>query len=272
MNANNLVIYTFTNFTLAPGAFHHVTPVFSLPEASTKVQLRNNRGAVLLEVKYSPKTPWPAEANGAGHSLVLARPSYGENDPRAWVASEKRGGSPGYAETNHVDFLRTVKINEFLAATAPFIDAIELYNAGNQPIDISGCYLARNPSNLTEYAIPAGTILQPRGFIDFSLFDFPGFNINLNQTGDAIYLTNPDQTRVLDAVAFEDQELYVSTGRSPDGAPNLVRQAAYSLFGPTFTNGPARSEQIVINEIMFNPVSGNIFASSSNSTIQAPIP
>ena len=41
------------------------------------------------------RTSWPPAADGAGHSLVLARPDYGENSPLAWSASYAAGGSPG---------------------------------------------------------------------------------------------------------------------------------------------------------------------------------
>jgi hypothetical protein len=66
----------------------------SLPGTGT-LRLRNKENAVLLEVPYSSQPPWPAAADGAGHSLVLARPSYGERDPFAWAISDKIGGSPG---------------------------------------------------------------------------------------------------------------------------------------------------------------------------------
>src|SRR4030095_12520116 len=58
-----------------------------LSNTSGTVRLRDDRGAVLLEVPYNTKPPWPVAPDGTGHSLVLARPSYGEADPRAWDAS-----------------------------------------------------------------------------------------------------------------------------------------------------------------------------------------
>lgn len=62
------------------------------------VRLRKRSGAVLLEVRYADEAPWPVAADGAGPSLVLARPSLGEADPRAWAASAQAGGSPGRLE------------------------------------------------------------------------------------------------------------------------------------------------------------------------------
>ena len=52
-----------------------------LPHDAGTVLLLNQAGGVFLEVDYSDSPPWPVAADGAGHSLVLARPSYGENNP-----------------------------------------------------------------------------------------------------------------------------------------------------------------------------------------------
>ena len=50
----------------------------SLPNSSGTLRLRNRPGALLLEVGYGDRDPWPVSADGFGHSLVLARPSYGQ--------------------------------------------------------------------------------------------------------------------------------------------------------------------------------------------------
>ena len=55
--------------------------------------LLDEQGAVLLTVPYSNDPPWPIAADEAGHSLVLANPTYGEEDPRAWDISDVVGGS-----------------------------------------------------------------------------------------------------------------------------------------------------------------------------------
>ena len=64
-----------------------------LPDDEGRLRLRHRAGAVLLEVNYRGRAPWPLAADGSGHSLVLARPSYGEDDPRAWAPSDVIGGS-----------------------------------------------------------------------------------------------------------------------------------------------------------------------------------
>src|SRR6185295_3321338 len=88
-------------------------PTNSLPNDTGTIRLRNATGAILLEVNYGDEPPWPAAADGAGHSLVLTRPSLGERDPGAWSASALIGGSPGFFEPANNDPLSGVVINEF---------------------------------------------------------------------------------------------------------------------------------------------------------------
>src|SRR6185295_16946573 len=63
-------------------------------KSSGKVKLINNGGGIVLDISYKNDPPWPVAADGAGHSLVLAKPSYGEADPHSWAASDQLGGSP----------------------------------------------------------------------------------------------------------------------------------------------------------------------------------
>ncbi|HEY0548041.1 MAG TPA: lamin tail domain-containing protein, partial [Verrucomicrobiae bacterium] len=83
----------------------------NLPNDQGQVRLRNQNGFVLLEVNYSAKFPWPVAADGAGHSLVLARPSHGENQREGWAASDSIGGSPGRLEPVSAEPWRAVVIN-----------------------------------------------------------------------------------------------------------------------------------------------------------------
>ncbi|MGC8990423.1 MAG: lamin tail domain-containing protein, partial [Verrucomicrobiia bacterium] len=220
----------------------------SLPNDSGRIRLRNNLDAIRLEVNYSDQPPWPAAADGAGHSLVLAKPSYGEGDPRAWAASELIGGSPGTTDAFYPTPLRNVVINEFLAHTdPPFQDFIELYNHSNSPVDVSGCWLTDSPTT-NRFRIPDNTLIPARGFL---AFDQTQLGFALDAEGETIYFLDPGATRVLDAVRFGGQENGVASGRSPDGAPAVQR-----LFLPTpgSANAPRRLEPIVINEIMYHPI------------------
>ena len=112
----------------------------ALSNGGGTVRLRNRLGAVLLEATYDDQPPYPAAADGGGHSLILARPSLGERDPRAWAASDRIGGSPGSVDPVTTHAQRTIVINEILAHTDdPQSEFIELYNYGNSIVSLAGC-------------------------------------------------------------------------------------------------------------------------------------
>ncbi|MCX6903790.1 MAG: lamin tail domain-containing protein, partial [Verrucomicrobia bacterium] len=223
----------------------------NLTSKSGTVRLRNRTDAILLEVKYENQPPWPIAADGTGHSLVLARPSLGEGDPQAWTISDAVGGSPGGMDGAGAEPARAVLINEFLAhSEPPDLDFIELYNHGAQPVDLSGYFLTDDPS-INKCRIPDGTIIPARGFVSF---DETQLGFGLAAGGEQIFFINPTQTRILDAVAFEAQALGVSSGRFPDGAPQFYPLTART---PGTNNSAILIRDVVINEIMYNPISGD---------------
>jgi hypothetical protein len=232
----------------------------NLPNSSGTVRLENELGAHLLEANYDSENEWPASADGAGHSLVLARPSYGEGDSRAWAASQFIGGSPG----RHESFLTgagpeapgAVVINEFLAHTdLPQFDFLELFNTTLQPLDISGCWLS-DDFDTNKFRIPNGTILPARGFIAYNQNQL-GFNLSAD--GEEILLVNSNRTRVIDAIRFDGQANGISRGHFPDGTRWPHANAVVELTSPTpgAANAVPLWRDIVINEIMYHPISDN---------------
>ncbi len=222
----------------------------NLPGNAGTVRLRNNADAIRLEVTYSSDPPWPVAADGAGHSLVLARPSLGEADPAAWAASSRMGGSPGTMDPVLSSPQAAVVINEFLAHTdPPDIDYLELYNHSNAAVDLSGCWLSDTPAT-NRFRIPNDTTLPARGVV---AFDSDQLGFRLNAAGETLYLVNSNATAVLDAVRFDPQENGVASGRYPDGDPTIRR---LSRPTPGTVNAPWRAEAVVINEIMYAPISG----------------
>ncbi|HYG34089.1 MAG TPA: lamin tail domain-containing protein, partial [Clostridia bacterium] len=215
------------------------------------LRLSNREGGIVFEVSYSSAPPWPAAADGAGHSLVLARPSLGQQDPAAWAASVLLEGSPGRAETTMSNPYRTVLINEFLAHTdPPDLDYIELYNYSSTAVDLSGCVLTDDPTT-NKYIFPTNSIISGQGFLSVNEAEL-GFR--LDAAGETIYFKDRGNTRVLEAVLFGAQENGVSTGRTPDGAPDFSRLQTKT---PGLPNSKQRISDVVINEIMYDPVSGD---------------
>ena len=263
--------YTFPSNTIIPGGAFFViaaspqgiqnvygltTNVFgpytgSLKKSET-LQLVDEQGAVLLAVPYSNVYPWPVAADGTGHSIVLANPSHGEGDPRAWDISDTVGGSPGQMDAFHPSPLRCVVINEILPHSEnPAVPQfIELYNHSTNRVDVSGCILTDDPTT-NKFVIPGGTVIGPAGFVSFTQ---PQFGFTLNGAGETLYFIKPDGSRILDAVQFGAQANGVSYGRWPDGANDFY---AFTTNTPGTNNSAIWIGDIVINELMYKPISGN---------------
>jgi len=233
------------------GISNIVGPYTNSLKKSGLIRLLNKEDAILLEINYANTPPWPVAADGTGHSIVLARPSYGEDDARAWAISDLIGGSPGGGEAFRPNRLRNIVINELLAHTDnPLLDYVELYNHSTVPVDVAGCILTDN-ANSNKFVIPVHTSIPAGGFVSF---DENQMGFSLSAGGQTVYLKNPDQSRILDAVTFEAQANGISYGRWPDGANDFYPLAART---PGASNSPVLIRDIVINEIMYNPISGN---------------
>ncbi len=224
----------------------------SLPNDAGTVRLRDRGGAVLLEMEYDSVAPWPVSPAGAGHSLVLSRPSYGERSVKAWSASVLAGGSPGAMDMVQFSKLHSVVINEFLAnSVPPDLDFVELYNHSNEAVVLGGAVLTDDPL-LPKYRFPPDAAIPARGFLSLTEAQL-GFA--LSASGEAIYLLAGDGSQVIDALRFGGQSEGVASGRWPDGSP-VIHELASSTPGAGNTGWLLRD--IVINEIMYHPLSAEI--------------
>ena len=186
--------------------------------------------------------------------------------------------SPSPGGANYLP-LADVVINEVLAHTDPPLeDAIELHNPSTNTVDLSGWYLSNSESDLKRYRIPPGTVLTNGGFTVFYEYQFnpnagvpPSFALN-SAHGDEVYLaqaTNDVLTGYRASVRFGASENGVSLGRHQTsvGADFVALSArTFGMDGPntlaefrTGTGLPNADPQVgplVINEIMYHPVSG----------------
>jgi len=127
-------------------------------------------------------------------------------------------------------------INEILAHGAATPDFVELYNHSLVSVDISGCFLS-DERNTNKFVIPAGTVLQARGFIAFSETNL-GFS--LSAAGETVYFLNSNGTRVVDALRFAPMAQEHSWGRYPDGAPQFFALGQGGTPGATMICAPRR--------------------------------
>ena len=218
---------------------------------SGEITLYDEHGAWLSTVTYGDGPSWPVAANGSGHTLVLARPSYGERDADGWSASALPGGSPGAADPARPTAFEAVLINEVLAHSGATPGFIELHNLADTPLALGGCVLKRGDLSAPGYLIPDGTQLPARGFL---VFHESTLGFLINGSGDTVWLFAPAASGgyVIDALRLDDQQIGVAHGRFPDG------DARWNILvtpTPGEPNTPRRPAPIVLNEIMYNPIS-----------------
>jgi len=212
------------------------------------LRLRNPSGAVLLEVPYLDKAPWPIAADGLGHSLVLARPSFGESNPTAWTASATFHGSPGGHENPAPE--SALVINEVSGhPTEPGTGFVELLNRGNLPLEIGGMQLSVNRT--PGFIVPPDTTLDSGELL---LVPAQAPELLLDGRPFLLTLTNREDTRILDATRYSPQDPGSSWGRVPEGSDHWVSLPTTS---PGLENGPAVLPAILFNELMFHPISNS---------------
>ena len=136
-------------------------------------------------------------------------------------------------------FANEIVINEFMADNAStiadengeFDDWVELFNPGDQPVNIAGMFITDSLNKLTLWQIPDSdellTTIQPGGYLllwlDKDLNQgLLHMNIKLSADGESIALVRSDGTTIVDSIQFGGQEADVSLGRKTDGSIEWV--------------------------------------------------
>lgn len=177
--------------------------------------------------------------------------------PDGQLGSWRESNHPSPGASNQAQPLPSqVRVNEWMAsntgsvadpADGDFEDWFELFNAGNEIIDLGGFRLTDTMTNLSKWIIPPGTRLEPGGFL-IVWADEEGsqngpassglhVNFKLNQGGEMIALIGPDGS-VVDQVQFGPQSNDASQGRWPDGNAESI----LDLGVPT----PGRPNQLTV--------------------------
>jgi hypothetical protein len=194
-----------------------------------------------------------------------------------------RPNQPTPAQSNFAP-INSVVISEVLTHTDPPLeDAIELQNVSDAPVDIGHWWLSNSRDDPKKFRIPAGTVLQPGGFVVFyegvgSAVGFntsgtgnsPDFTLN-SAHGDELYLFTGDANgeltgfrRGIDVGAAKNGRSfgrYVTSTGEPDitamsqrtfgvDSPSTVQQFR---GGTGLTNAAPKTGSIVISEIMYHP-------------------
>jgi hypothetical protein len=101
---------------------------------------------------------------------------------------------------------------------------IELYNAGEHEVDLSGMYLTDDPDDPTRFLI-GDTVIPAGGYVVFWADEETGegvthVNFTLNESGGSIGLIDTDagSNLVIDNVSYPPQQADISYGRTSDGS------------------------------------------------------
>jgi len=150
------------------------------------------------------------------------------------LGSQNEEGEQNSGPTSPVDEIpEGLVINEFMADNSATIagpngnspDWIELYNGGNESVNLSGMYLTDNLRNPTKWQFTDDIIIESGGFLliwadNASDSDGIHCSFGLRANGEEIALFASDGTTLIDSITYTKQLQDVSYGRLPDGADN----------------------------------------------------
>ncbi|MCD4746165.1 MAG: chitobiase/beta-hexosaminidase C-terminal domain-containing protein, partial [Bacteroidales bacterium] len=125
----------------------------------------------------------------------------------------------------------TLAINEFLAINntvnqdeyGEFDDWLEIYNFGDDTVNIFGLYITDDLSEPDKWQILAQLTIIPDSFIIFWADGQPEqgdlhLNFKLSGSGEEIGIFTPDNLTLIDFFIFNHQNEDISQGRQPDGS------------------------------------------------------
>jgi len=171
--------------------------------------------------------------------------------------------TPGEANAHALPNLEGVLfINEFMAdnetiiadETGAFEDWIELYNGGEDELDLSGLYMTDDLLVPTMWMIPDGTIIAAGGYLliwaDSDAADGPlHADFKLGAGGEEIGLYATDGATLIDSIVFGDQAPDVSMGRIPDGGEDWQYLSTPTPEAANVADPPEIPE-LYVNELM----------------------
>ena len=243
-NYTNLAQWPFpSNLLINPKQFLLVW-LDGQPAQSTNTELHTSFRAApdLGSVVLSKGTNLAAVIDHLNYNSPVAGRSYGSY-PDGQVSGRRSFSTVTPNATNNpASAPITVFINEWMAdnlgvlndpADLPLFryeDWFELFNPGANTVDLTGYFLSDTLTNTTQFSIPVGTIIPPRGYLLVWADNTPAQNQPTNQdihanfslakSGEALALFAPDGT-VIDAITFGPQISDVSQGRFPDGSASI---------------------------------------------------
>ena len=159
--------------------------------------------------------------------------------------------------------------------TGNFSDWFEIYNSSSSPADLSNYYVSDLKTNLIKFKFTslAGQVVVPaNGFLIIWASDNitagnTHTNFSLSSTnGEAVYLTAPNGTTILDSLVFPSQRDNVSYGRLNDGNSTI---RYFSPSSPNASNNPTFAYDGFLTSPIFSKT-GGFFNSPFQLTLSHP--
>ena len=223
---------------------------------------------------FAYRDGWFGQTDGAGFSLVVRsvlqdRALWDSQD--GWRASWQSGGNPAAADPSPLN-PGDVVISELLAHSDGGLgDWVELRNmTAGQTFDLTGWFLSDSANPLGKYALPA-TVLGPGEYAVFNELNHFGGAFALSELGDDLYLTSraPDGTpggyREDEHFGASDRNVTLGRYEKPSGGKDFVALAAPTCGTP---NALPLVGPVVINEILYHPLTGEEFIELRNLSAQ----
>ncbi|MCE5236265.1 MAG: lamin tail domain-containing protein [Clostridiaceae bacterium] len=195
-------------------------------------RISSNEAVVLFDARGQALDSVQLRAVAEGKTLARDDSgNYLEQSPSPGYANDAEGIA-AYAELLRAGESLGVYINEFMASnitTLPddagaYSDWIELYNATDAEVDLSGCGISDSLDQPMKYKLPEGTVIAAKGYllifcsggesaagsdkihVPFSLRAYEEDVVLAGKTG-----------KIVDSYAYARQEADVSMARVPDG-------------------------------------------------------
>jgi len=228
--ATNLVFDTFGEDVLATNGV-------------TLLALAQPGGAVVAEVQYSSAPPWPAAANSQGGSLQLIDPRQDNWRAGNWSTAPPTPDATNLTETTLPAFpplwineLEPLNLNGITNRAGQRTPWLEVYNPTTNVVSCNGLFLSSSYANLTNWAFPAGAVVNPGQFevifadgqTALSGLSELHASFTLPPASGSIALSRlyDNQPQVLDYVDYANIPSNYSYGSLPDGQ-SFNRQAFF---------------------------------------------
>lgn len=195
---------------------------------------------------FSNEPPWPSLADGKGRSLVYKGGNAAQ--PNSWAASKADKGTPGVGNDEWVA-PTNVRINEIKPYKIGEDSWIEIYNAGDQAVDITGWTLEIKRRHET-LSIKAGTV-PAKGYLVLNANTDFDDELIVAPDGGEFYLRGPEEG--------DESSIWVPATNATSGVVDLsdgsTAQGPLAEATPGAKNSSLLVGSLYINEIHYHPAS-----------------